>query len=319
VTSGQAPVRAPRTAAALTDADLEAILDLVPCLVGRTGETHRVPGGLTNVNVRVELPDGPVIARIATDDSAFLAIDRDAEYRNCLAAARSGAAPDVVGYSPQAGVLVVRWVDGHTLTAREVGDPANLTRVAHSCRRLHAGPRFVGDFDMFEVQRRYLDIVQANGFRLPERYLDLMPAFARVEAAARVRAGHTVPCNNDLLAGNFVDDGAQVWLIDFEYAGNNDACFELGNIWSESSLPDDALEVLVTAYLGRHVHHEVARARLLGLASAYGWTLWAAIQHAVSSIEFDYWAWGMEKYERAAAELASPQLEHLLGEAIRPD
>ena len=45
----------------------------------------------------------------------------------------------------------------------------------------------------------------------------------------------TVPCNNDLLAANFIDDGDRIWIIDFEYAGNNDPCFELGNIWSEST------------------------------------------------------------------------------------
>ncbi len=38
-----------------------------------------------------------------------------------------------------------------------------------------------------------------------------------------------MPCNNDLLAANFIDGGDRIWIIDYEYAGNNDACFELGN------------------------------------------------------------------------------------------
>jgi len=50
-----------------------------------------------------------------------------------------------------------------------------------------------------------------------------------------------------LLAANILDDGARLWFIDYEYSGNNDACFELGNIWSEASLPIDRLEHLVTA------------------------------------------------------------------------
>ncbi len=60
----------------------------------------------------------------------------------------------------------------------------------------------------------------------------------------------TVPCNNDLLAANFIDDGDRIWIIDFEYAGNNDPCFELGNIWSESTLDAPLLDHLVTAYYG---------------------------------------------------------------------
>ena len=44
-----------------------------------------------------------------------------------------------------------------------------------------------------------------------------------------------MPCNNDLLAANFIDDGARLWVIDYEYGGNNDPCFELGNICAEST------------------------------------------------------------------------------------
>ena len=85
-------------------------------------------------------------------------------------------------------------------------------------------------------------------------------------AALAVRAEGTVPCNNDLLAANFIDDGERIWLIDYEYSGNNDACFELGNIAGECHLPAEGLAELVTAYYGRPLRHKIARARLLGLA-----------------------------------------------------
>ena len=128
-----------------------------------------------------------------------------------------------------------------------------------------------------------------------------------------------MPCNNDLLAANFDDDGERLWLIDYEYGGNNDPCFELGNIWSESLLTLEQLEVLVDSYYGEHLRHKVARARLLGLMARYGWTLWASIQDVVSPIEFDFWSWGMEKYDLAVAELDGPDLDRLLDEVTRPD
>jgi hypothetical protein len=46
--------------------------------------------------------------------------------------------------------------------------------------------------------------------------------------------------------------------------------------------------------------------------SKYGWTLWASIQQAVSPIDFDYWSWGMEKYERAVPEFEGRHLEDWL-------
>lgn len=96
-------------------------------------------------------------------------------------------------------------------------------------------------------------------------------------------------------------------------------CFELGNIWSESALSLAQLDELMEAYDGTHVRHRVARARLWGLMSKYGWTLWASIQASVSDIEFDFWSWGMEKYERAVAEFDGRDFGALLEEAQRKD
>jgi hypothetical protein len=53
--------------------------------------------------------------------------------------------------------------------------------------------------------------------------------------------------------------------------------------------------------------------------SQYGWTLWAAIQHGSSPLDFDFWSWGMEKYDRAVAAFDGPGIEHLLVAASQPD
>ena len=123
-----------------------------------------------------------------------------------------------------------------------------------------------------------------------------------------VRDEGLVPCNNDLLAENFIDVGGEFRLIDYEYSGMNDACFELGNVWSESNLSLAQLEELIGHYYGAPLRNKVARARLWGLMSKYGWTLWASIQDGVSNIDFDFWEWGMEKYDRARARVRRPRL-----------
>ena len=84
--------------------------------------------------------------------------------------------------------------------------------------------------------------------------------------------------------------------------------------------PPDALAELVTAYYGRPLRHKIARARLLGLVGKYGWTLWGAIQHATSPIDFDFWSWAMERYEGAAvAGLTGPDFARLLDDGGRDD
>ena len=194
-----------------------------------------------------------------------------------------------------------------------------LPAVATACKRLHAGRRFLLDFDMFELQRSYLAIVRERGLRLPDRYLEFAPQVQAMEQAMRVRAEPTVPCNNDLLAENFIDTGAMLRLIDYEYSGNNEPSFELGNIWSESNLSPTQLEELVGLYYGAPRPSKVARARLWGVIAKYGWMLWASIQEGVSELEFDFWSWGLEKYERAVAELDGPDFERLLTDVQRED
>ena len=161
--------------------------------------------------------------------------------------------------------------------------------------------------------------MRERGFRLPERYEEFEPRVRALEAAMCAQAEPTVPCNNDLLAENFIDVGGAFRLIDYEYSGNNDACFELGNVWSESNLSLGQLEELVSHYYGRPRPSKVARARLWGLMSKYGWTLWGSIQDGISQLDFDFWSWAMEKYERAVAEFESPDFERLLDRVQQAD
>ena len=293
--------------------DIDRLLDRVPVLRGRTA-VRDLHGGLTNRNLLVETPSAKYVVRLSSPSGGLLAIDRECEHRNTALAAETVGAP-VIAYLPGEGILVIGFIEGTTLTEADLLDESLMPRVAEACRRLHSGPRFVNDFDMFDVQRRYLGVVLKRGFRLPPRYREFEPQVGRIEAALAASPVPTVPCNNDLLAGNFIDTGAELRLIDYEYGGNNDPYFELGNAWSESTLPLGHLEVLVTAYDGHHSPEHLARARLLALMSKYGWTLWAAIQASTSDIDFDFWAWGMQKYDRAVDEFDGPDFERLLDAA----
>ncbi len=300
-------------------ASLDEVLDLVPELAGRPRTIAELPGGLTNANHKVVVDSGAYVVRRWSDDTGLLAIDRDNEHWNSVRAAETGVGAPVAAYLPEHNTLILEFVEGRTMSADELRGGGHIARVADACRRLHGARRFRDDFDMFETQPRYLGIVQARGFRLPDRYLEFAPHMAAIRDALAVREEATVPCNNDLLAENFILGADGFRLIDYEYSGNNDACFELGNVWSESNLSLTQLDELVASYYGRALRHKVARARLWGLMSKYGWTLWASIQDGVSDIDFDFWSWGMEKYERAVAEFDAPDFERLLDEARRPD
>jgi thiamine kinase-like enzyme len=303
----------------LTDAQLDALLEDIPAVAGQPRQLEELSGGLTNRNVKVTTPVGVYVARCTDTSCNFLDIDRDAEFYNTKAAEQAGVGAPVIDYRADLGLLLLGYLDGKTLCNDDFQRPQVIAKVAAGCRALHSGPRFRGRFDMFERQPAYLETVRANGFRIPHDYLDYADTFARIEKALTQTDQTTVPCNNDLLAENFIENGERVWIIDYEYSGNNDPCFELGNIWSECGLSTDQLEELVTSYYGRAQRHKTARAHLQGAVAKYGWTLWGCIQSASSPLDFDFWGWAMERYEGAIAEFKGSGFAQLLEDVHATD
>jgi thiamine kinase-like enzyme len=303
----------------LTDEQLNEVFEEIPVLAGRPRQLEELSGGLTNRNVKITTPDGVYVARCTDTSSNMLDIDRDQECYNTRAAAQAGVGAPVIDYRPDLGILLLGYLNGKTLSNNDFRRPDVLRKAATAIRTLHTGPRFRGRFDMFERQPAYLKTVLDNGFRIPSDYLEYADTFAEIAKVLTTTDDTTVPCNNDLLAGNFIEDGDRMWLIDYEYSGNNDPCFELGNTWAECELSLEQLDDFVAAYYGRRLRHKVARAQLQGLVGKYGWTLWGCIQHASSVIEFDFWDWAMERYEGAVAAFKGPDLARLLDDVQAAD
>jgi thiamine kinase-like enzyme len=302
-----------------TDEELDAILDELPLLAGKQRKLEELSGGLTNRNVKVTTSGGSYVARCSGSSSGLLGIDRDQEHFNSQAAAEAGVGAPVLDYRPDLGILLLGFLSGTTLSNEDFQRSEILVKAAGAMKRLHSGPRFLGTFDMFERQRQYLTVVQDNGFRIPSDYLDFADQFDSARRVLTATDRSTVPCNNDLLAANFVEDGETMWLIDYEYSGNNDPCFELGNTSCECRLSSDQREELVTAYYGARLRNKIARARLQGIVGMYGWTLWGCIQNGSSTIDFDFWQWGMERYEAAVAEFKGPDFHRLLDDVQAQD
>jgi thiamine kinase-like enzyme len=297
---------------------MEALRLLGETLGGDPSQLRITPiaAGLTNKNYRVDVGDRTYFLRMPGASTELLAIDRANELENTQAAAEAGVGPKVVHHDPNTGALLLEWIDGRTMSNdafRAAGMPA---RIAESLRKLHAGPRFRDDFDMFRLTEYYLSVVDGRAIRIPNGYRDELPKVRLIEAALTAHPLPTVPCHNDLLAENYLDDGRQLWIVDYEYSGNNDPTFELGNTAQELGFDAARQEELCAAYFGEATPALVARMRLQMIMSDVGWTLWAAIQAAISSIDYDFWGWAEERWGRASTAFQRDDLDDLLAEAV---
>jgi thiamine kinase-like enzyme len=267
----------------------------------------------------VEVDGQPYFVRIPGASTELLAVDRQNEYYNSKASAEAGAGPRVMYYLPEDEVMVLEFVQAKTMSNAALNLPGAPARIAGAIKRLHCGPRFLKDFNMFRLTEFYLDIVKQYGVRIPEGYYDRLPAVERIEKAMLVHPLPTVPCNNDLLAENYMDDGQKIWIIDYEYSGNNDPCFELGNTCQELQYDEARIVELCEAYFGRATPDKLARMKLNMIMSDVGWGLWAAIQAKISEIDYDFWGWAAERWDRAAAKFDSPEFPTWLEDVQRVD
>ena len=80
---------------------LEDVLEAVPELRGER-EVERLAGGLTNTNYKVTTPAGAFVVRISGKDTGLLAIDRENEIHNTIAASETGVGAPFVAALPGA-------------------------------------------------------------------------------------------------------------------------------------------------------------------------------------------------------------------------
>ncbi len=288
---------------------IEEIVSKIEDWRGKQLSIQPLSGGLTNTNYKVEVEGKPFFIRVPGASTELLAIDRNNEYFNSKAAAEAGVGPKVLYYLVDYHAMVLEFIDGKTMSKEALNALGMPTRMVQAIKKLHGGPRFLTDFNMFRLTEYYLKICRDRAIPMPKGYLDRMPTVTQIEKSMSVRPLPTVPCNNDLLAENYIDDGKSLRLIDYEYSGNNDPCFELGNTCQEMQFNAHQISEVCSVYFGSASPSKIARMKLNMIMSDVGWGLWAAIQAKISKIDFDFWGWAVERWNRAVEKMDSKDFD----------
>jgi thiamine kinase-like enzyme len=296
---------------------IDEVLARISVWRGRETTVSELSGGLTNTNYLVDAGGDRYVVRIPGALTELLAVDRVNERYNAAAASTTGVSPRIVEVLEDLDVMVIEFIEGTTMSSEGLREAEMAPRIAASLRRLHAGPRFRQDFDMFRLTEFYLRVCAQRDVRIPDGFGEHRDDVGAIERALAARPLPTLPCHNDLLAENYIDDGAQLWIVDFEYSGNNDPTFELGDTAQECGFDADVRAALCEAYFGEATAVLLARMDLQAVMADVGWTLWAAIQAKISSIEFDFWGWAEERWGRALAVFTGEDFGRLLTVASR--
>jgi thiamine kinase-like enzyme len=270
---------------------------------GRRATVTVLGGGITNHNFKIEVDGAAYVLRMVGAKTGLLGIDRAVEHAASLRAEEIGIGPPVADFIASEGWLVTRFIDGRPIPVEEMRSPSTLPRVAAALRMLHSARAIPGRFDSFAVVDVYRSEAEANGVQIPEEF-----ARAR-EVADRIRAARgpqpLVPCHNDLLNANFLDDGA-IRIVDWEYAGMGDRFFDLANfsVNHEFGVEDDGR--LVAAYFGTERESDLASVRLMRFMSDFREAMWGVLQSGISELDFDFKGYAAKHFDRMEGTASDP-------------
>jgi len=224
------------------------------------------------------------------DDLPLHGILRFNEIAVARAAAAAGVSPEVIHSEP--GAIVIRFIEGHTLTPGDVRSPGVLERIVPLLQTAHKGiPKFLRGpvlmFWVFHVIRDYASGLRELGGDAASSLPGLLAKAEVLEQSVGqidVVLGH-----NDLLAANFIDDGDRLWLVDWDYAGFNSPLFDLGGLASNSELSTDQEAWLLEAYYGGKAGPGLHRQfQAMKCASLLRETLWSMTSAIHSTIDEDF-------------------------------
>lgn len=270
------------------DDDAEQAISALPCWRGAVSVTP-LGGGITNRNYLATCAGEKFVVRFGVDNAAH-GIWRAHELAAAQAGFAAGISPEIVHAAP--GVMVSRFIEGRTLNEADFAEPATMRAAMALLRRMHE--RMAAEMDIpvllfwvFQVNASYLRRLRRGACRFPGRLEALARLNARLEAlTGPVRLAF---CHNDLLMGNWIDDGARIWLIDWDYAGFNTPLFDLGNLAAHLDLPAaDAAEMLATYDGERPARERVAALHAQIAASLLREMLWSAVSEQDPPTDFDY-------------------------------
>lgn len=279
------------------------------------GPVEPVPlGGITNFNYLVEDAGERFVVRVG-DDIPVQHIMRFNEVAASRAAYLAGVSPEVVHAEP--GIIVMRFIEGRTCTAEDIRDPARLGRILPLLKRVHRempqhlrGPALA--FWVFQVIRDYAHTLAEGGSRYASRLPELVDTAVELELA--VGPVDVVFGHNDLLPGNFIDDGKRVWLIDWDYAGFNSPLFDLANLASNSELGAADEKWMLHTYFGHAPDARLlASYRAMKCASLLREAMWSMVAEIHSKLDYDYPAYTLDYMDRFARAQAAFDLEKARG------
>ena len=167
-------------------------------------------------------------------------------------------------------------------------------------------------FSPFQRTRDYERTARERGGTIPATYPEVRAIADEIEAVLQYEP---VPCHNDLLTENFLDDGERLRILDWEYAAMGDRYFDLANFSNHHDLSVPEMEALIEAYFGESTPAPSPAVRLMRPMAAFWEGMWGVVQATFSELDFDFLGYADEYLGKVSASVENPDFPRWLEDA----
>lgn len=254
-------------------------------------DKSRFAGGLTNYNYLMDIQGQTYVIRkpgALTDQI----INRTIEKENNAVACGLGMNSECLYFDDKTGIKISYFIkDSQNFAMANPYDLSQISAVVSHLKTLHNAPAlFQNHFDFEEELARYETIVESLKGDLFFDYQSIKQKLLTYQQE-KIDPMAYVSCHNDTVPENFLRDGQQkTYLIDWEYAGLNDATWDLAAYILESRLPEEEVSAFLNLYYNPvgptdSILHKI---KFFVLAQDLLWTVWALIRHYGGDDFLDY-------------------------------
>ncbi|AFQ46205.1 choline kinase family protein [Desulfosporosinus meridiei] len=263
-------------------------------------DKSRFAGGLTNYNYIMVINGIEYVIRQPGGMTEQI-IDRKIERVNNHIASELGVNSDCIFFDESSGIKISTYIKNSCNMAQaDPGSFRNLDSVCSIMKKIHSFPRgFTNHFDWQKELSKYEGIIQQlhGSFFFDYQYLKEQLIFF---VQKNIESTILTPCHNDTVPENFIMDGnGRTYLVDWEYSGMNDPCWDVAAYILESKLTEEAIQYLVQNYFGYSLTTmEELKIKGFMMAQDLLWTVWALIRHYNGEDFLEYCCFRYERFRK---------------------
>lgn len=188
--------------------------------------------GLTNQNLLCIHHNDSYMIRLPHEDSKHI-LKRDSESL-CLDIIKDyDFDVEEIYYDKESGIRITRYID-HLYEYEECPYLDKIERTAHLMRKFHNIKKSIG------IRFDPIDRLHTYQSRIKKPFFDLQPYEYIINEIQSMNHSEYL-CHNDWVSGNILFQESKTYVIDYEYAADNDPLFDVMSFFSENQIVDKEL------------------------------------------------------------------------------